>query len=114
MTLPELADILANCRFGDWTFVCIKNDDTLYLRVCADTVDNVTGGRLSWCGRKWHVSSHATKSEVVQTAFKAVMTALEHEARERFQYRGRAVLGPHFDVDCLWNLADGKHEDIRL
>jgi hypothetical protein len=30
---------------------------------------------------------------------------LEHEAREQFKYRGRAVFGPHMDVDELWKLA---------
>lgn len=39
-------------------------------------------------GRKWRISQYATKSEVVQTIFKAYLTWLEHEARETFTYKG--------------------------
>jgi hypothetical protein len=45
-----------------------------------------------------------TKSEVVQTAFKAALTAIEHEARERFTYRGQSIFDPHYDVDQLVEL----------
>ena len=73
-----------------------------------------TGGVDTWKGRKWYISRHATKSEIVQTAFKAVLTALEHEAREKFRYRGLPVYGPHFNVDRLVTLAlDPGAEDIR-
>jgi hypothetical protein len=37
----------------------------------------------------------------VRTALKAVLTAEEHEARERFLFRGRAIFGPNIDVDGL-------------
>lgn len=41
------------------------------------------------------------KSEVVATAMKAVLAAEEHEARELFKYRGKAIFNPHIDVDAL-------------
>jgi len=50
---------------------------------------------------KWYLSRHATESEVVLTALKGVLTALEHEAREQFTYRGVALFGPHVDVRAL-------------
>ena len=52
-------------------------------------------------GRKWYISPHATKSEVIRTAFKAVLTCEEHETREQFKYNGHAVFSPHIDVDEL-------------
>ncbi len=63
-------------------------------------------------GRKWMLSPHMTKSEVVQTAFKAVMTAIEHETREKFRYRSTAIFGPHFNVDDLV-LIGKRPPDIR-
>jgi hypothetical protein len=57
------------------------------------------------------LSTFMTKSELVQTAFKAVMTASEHEIRETFTYKGRRIFGPHFDVEALWSIA-GK-VDVR-
>lgn len=62
---------------------------------------NETGEPMAWKGRKWFISMHMTKSEIVQTAFKAVMTAAEHEIRESFLYRSRAIFCPHYDVDQL-------------
>ena len=72
-----------------------------------------TGQVRDWSGRKWMLSPHMVKSEVVQTAFKAVLTAAEHEARERFLYRGRAIFGPHYDVDRLWEMATADNEESR-
>lgn len=63
--------------------------------------------------RKWQLSPHMTKSEVVQTAFKCVLTSLEHEAREQFKYRDAAIFGPHFDVDDLVDLVQSGKEDTR-
>ena len=45
-----------------------------------------------------------TRSEIVSTAFLAVLTALEHEAREQFRYRGRPIYSPHYDVEVLAKL----------
>jgi hypothetical protein len=59
-------------------------------------------------GRKWYVSKYSTPAEVVQTCFKAVITALEHEAREQFKYKGVAVLQPHMDLDMLVQQAQQK------
>jgi hypothetical protein len=46
-----------------------------------------------------------TVSEIVQTAFKATLTALEHETREKFRYRDAAIFGPHFNVERMVALA---------
>jgi hypothetical protein len=66
--------------------------------------DNVTGEATAWRGRKWLLSEHMTDGEVVQTAFLAVMTAVEHEAREVFTYQGRAIFDPHYDIYKLVEL----------
>lgn len=72
-------------------------------------------GSEPWTGRKWMLSQHMTRTEVVCTAFKAVMSAEEHETRELFKYLGHEVFGPHFDVDDIVRLRDkGElHQDVR-
>jgi hypothetical protein len=75
---------------------------------CADT------GKLTLQkSRKWYLSEHMTESEVVQTAFKCVLTAIEHEAREQFKYKGQAIFGPHFNVNDLVELAASGRKDVR-
>lgn len=65
---------------------------------------NVTGAAMAWRGRKWLLSEHMTDGEVVQTAFLATMVAMEHEARELFSYKGRAIFDPHYDIEKLVDL----------
>lgn len=67
--------------------------------------------REPWSGRKWRISQHMTKSEIVATCFKAVLSAEEHECREQFTYKGVAVYGPHIDVEKLLEVAG--HYDVR-
>jgi len=70
---------------------------------------NVGGQPAAQHGRKWRLSPHMTRSEIVLTALKAVLTAVEHEARERFTYRGLPIFGPHVDVDALHTVV-AEHE----
>lgn len=70
--------------------------------ISGPTVDNMTGYKIDgWNGRWWRLSQHMTKGEVVQTVFKATLTAVEYEVRETFLYRGVSVLDPHYDIDQL-------------
>lgn len=63
--------------------------------------------------RKWVLSKFMTKSEVVQTAFKCILTSAEHRVREAFTYKGQRVFGPHFDVEALVELARAGKHDVR-
>lgn len=103
MNKNEIEAILADIKYENWEFY-VGWDPNLYLQVQVQGVCNVTGKPLNWNGRKWKLSPHMCKNELVLTAFKAVLTALEHEAREKFLYRGRSILDPHYDVDKLWEL----------
>lgn len=102
----RLRAALDRCQFGDWKFK-LKSAPAgvIFLQIEFNAPCTTTGESESWKSRKWQLSEHMTDSEVVQTAFKAVLTAQEHEAREKFKYRGRAIFGPHFNVDRLWELA---------
>lgn len=87
---------------------------TLFLRVvCLEGTCNVTGQPMSWNGRWWRLSEHMTTTEIVLTAFKAVLTALEHEAREQFTYKGVAVLDSHIDVEELVRIRSEEKLDGR-
>lgn len=73
-----------------------------YLRVSApDGLCTSTGEPLPWKGRKWRLSRHMTDWEFVSTALKAILTSLEHEARELFRVDGVAVADSHLDLDRL-------------
>jgi len=90
-------DALDNIEYRDWDIEAgpIGLPDAEWLRVSF-----MADGEKQY-GRKWRLSQHMTKSEIVQTAFKAILTAEEHEVREKFLYRGHAIFGPHLNVDAL-------------
>lgn len=110
-TLADLADIVTRIRYLDWTFAIIEQDYRPHLQLQFKAACSKDGIVKDWTSRKWPLSFHMTKSEVVATAFKAVMTAIEHEARENFRYKGRSIFGPHIDVEALHFVANT--EDVR-
>jgi hypothetical protein len=101
--MPPIAWLLSS--YKDWSFRVGKDSIGLwFLQVRARDFDAKTDEPMAWSRRKWCVSMHMTRSEIVQTALKAVLAAEEHGARERFLWGGRAIFGPHLSVDRLWEL----------
>jgi hypothetical protein len=105
LTLKQIRRIVERIEYLDWTIsvnlVYQDPEGAIYLQVSFDAWDETTGKYQVQDGRKWLVSRYSTTSEIVQTALKAVLAAQEHEVREGFRYRGKAIFGPHFDVDDL-------------
>jgi hypothetical protein len=89
----------------------------LYLQVVnVNASCAVSGVPCAWHGRKWRLSPHMTDSEIVSTAFKAFLTAEEHECRERFRFKGQRIFGPHLDVHALAHALESGAlpESVRL
>ena len=85
MTTERVRGLLADVTCAGLTF----HAEDLVLRV---------EGANGWIGHPWMIDPSASESDVIRTAFKAAFTWEEHELRERFQYNGRAVFGPHFEI----------------
>lgn len=96
-----LDEILADVHYADRRFITGPMGDGYYLQIAYTEADVETGQPQEHHGRKWYVSRHATRGEVVQTALKAALTSAEHQVREHFLYKGRRIFGPHFDLDAL-------------
>jgi hypothetical protein len=110
ITLAILTHIVQKIAFRDWYFVIQSPGDHGFLLQYRWEANGEVQS-----GRKWYISPHATEGEVVQTALKAVLTALEHEAREAFTYEGSAIFAPHFRMDALVALAREKaHTQQRV
>lgn len=81
------------------TWYVAERSGMVYLRVEAELPDNVTGGEPELQrGRPWLIRKGATEGEIVRTAWLAIETFLIHEAREKFLYKGKRVMDPHFEV----------------
>lgn len=104
-TSRSLQEIVSRLEYPGFSFVLgftkrSKSIPYLQLERTYGTC-NLTGGPLTWKSRKWNLSYKMVTSEVVQTAFLAILTAIEHEARERFTYRGQSIFCPHYNVEHL-------------
>lgn len=112
MSPLDINTILGEVSFPGYTFQ-VGGTDRFWIRASFTEKCSVTGVVGAQHTRRWYVSKDATKSEVVQTAFKCVLTSIEHEARESFKYRGKAIFGPHFDVDALHRICAARELDYR-
>ncbi len=101
LSVATLRDVLAEVAFKQSRFVIEPCANGFLIQLQAEEPCAATGEPRVYAGRKWHISDRATPSDIVRTAFKAVVTWEEHEAREHFRYRGAAVFGPHCDIDDL-------------
>ncbi|HVR67717.1 MAG TPA: hypothetical protein VMT98_13805 [Verrucomicrobiae bacterium] len=123
-TFETLKRIVADVNFPGREFFVRHTGETLtsesrfYLQLEYDAKDSVTGEMRRNHTRKWYLSNEATKSEVVQTCLLAVKTSQEHELREFFTYRGRAIFQPHWSIEKLWQMAgdpantETREEDV--
>lgn len=78
----------------------------LYYQVECERPDIFTREMGVGRGGKAYLSPHMIESELVRLAFGLFRAYEEHECREWFQYRNRSVMGPHIDIDALWEAAD--------
>lgn len=109
LTDQQIFDILYDIKFRDWDIVLrwdepFENQDGRsrpYIQVQFDAPDAVTGEVGRQHCRKWMLSPHMTATEIVRTALKAILAAVEHEALEDFKYKGVAIHNPHTDVESL-------------
>lgn len=104
MTPTEIRALLAEVEADEYNFELREKDEQMFLLASYTERDIITHAVDKQTTRKWYISPWATKSEIVQTAFKCVLTSMEHRTREMFMYRGKRIFGPHFDCDALHSI----------
>lgn len=120
LTLADIAEVVRVCSYDPWVFVFKPfanatqvSDSHAVLQVEFTALNRWDKTEQVQRGRKWMLSTDMTRNEVVQTCFLAVLTAQEHEVREQFRYRGRAIFNPHWNPDSLYDFAHARHLDLR-
>ena len=109
----EILSIIAQIKYLDWNFKLIDKSNGFLLQAEWNGIDVKTGLNHQLRSRKWYIGKYFTTSEIVQTVFKCIITAQEHEIRENFLYKGERMLCPHFDVEELVKLCQEGSEDTR-
>jgi hypothetical protein len=106
-------EAVAECSYPEYTIEVVESATTkaVYLRARFLEADTLTGENQMQFTRRWSLSPEMSKSEIVATAFKCIMTSMEHRVREFFLYRNRAIYMPHYDVDTLHAVCEER--DVR-
>jgi hypothetical protein len=104
---------LSEIKYNDWKFYLGKMGDGLYMQPQFVAYDSYGDKVVGQHGRKWYLSSHMTKNEVIQTAYLAALTSAQHQARKNFLYKEQRIFGPHFSVDKRVDLAAAPSTDAR-
>lgn len=82
-----------------WKFHVGTKGDAMYLQIIFKAKCNVTGKAADQHCRKYMLSEFMTTTEIVRTAFTAVIQAEDHEAAETFKYKGQDIFNRHVSVD---------------
>jgi len=101
LTIHQVKETIAQIKYSSHTFEVEEAPGGFHLWIVGMEQDAYTGEPSLQQGRKWFVSQTCEISDVVRTAFKAVSTWAEHEARENFKYKKVRVFSPHMDLDAL-------------
>jgi hypothetical protein len=128
LTVDAIQTLLGKIQYKDWKFIVHHKDvwenggwDVMYLiRAEWMAPDNVTGVVEKQQSRWWVISKHATKTEIVNTAFLCMRVAEEHEFREGFKYKAEGLVGDtlttpyntHVDIDVLGRASE--QVDVRI
>lgn len=115
-TFETIKKILDDVKYKDWVFRLKPKGDgwTLQVIFLAQDNDNPSMVMFPQHCRKYYISQHATKSEIVRSAFLAVRQAEEHEMAELFTYKGERIFNPHVNVDALVEYSRTTKPDVRL
>ena len=113
MFFNEIENVIKDVYYPEYTFRLENQNGTFLLSASYDEQDIHSGEIELQRTRKWFISEHVCKSEIVQTCLKCVLTSMEHRVREHFTYKGKLPFGPHWNVETLTNMADGTHTESR-
>lgn len=118
LTLTDLQGIIDQIEYKDWTLRLIEKTERVsdplgssedrfesiwlvqWQFYAQDSTTEEEKVELQSC-RKWYISPHMTRSEVVFTIFAAAKMAEMHEFHESFMYKGKPLVNPHLDADAL-------------
>lgn len=101
LSLYSLLKIVNDVTYKDWRFRVMEKGDGFLVQAVFKTSCAKTGKKEKQSCRKWYVSAHSCRAEVVRALYKAVEAGEIHEVQEWFKYKGVAVFNPHLNPEDI-------------
>ncbi len=111
--LHNIRTIVGVIEYKDWWFRVSDDPQDLWLQVCFNAPDTITGEIALQTCRKWRLSEWMTDTEIVDAAYLAIERAEIHEIKEHFKFDGVLVFNPHLDIWDRRDLAAKNKVDVR-
>ena len=105
MKFEQIQAILAQIKYKDWFIEIYSHPVEYTIRMSWFDTCSVTGKREIQHSREWLLQD-LTEDGIVQTVFKAIANAEEHEVKERFRYKGKRLFNPHVTVANLLKVCE--------
>lgn len=112
--MNKFEKVLTKLTFPGYTFDFGIENGNMYVRVKYDEPDVFKGTNETQYGRKWWIEPDNDEMQFTQTCFKALLTSLEHRARENFLYDGRPLMHPHRTLQEAWEAAEREERHIEM
>jgi len=97
-SVEEMRDIVKDVEYKDWEFRVTEENDMIFLQLWFKEEDTDTGEFIDQYSRKWILSFQMGETEVLNTCFLAVSTAIRHEIRENYLYQNERISNPHRNI----------------
>jgi hypothetical protein len=93
--MTNFKQLLEKVTFPGYTFELGEENGVRFVRIYYNEPDTATGIDETQYGRKWWLEPTDSEMGFLQSCFKALLTSLEHRARECFKYDGYPLMFPH-------------------
>lgn len=112
LTFEQMSELVGEIRYKPGYALTLQRDRRErgeqarpYLQVAFRRPDAITGEVGVGYSGKSYVSEAMTVTEFLNAAMGVFLRLEEHECREAFRWRGRAINGPHVSAEARWEIA---------
>lgn len=109
MTHAQILAVVNNIYYKPGWMVELYAKPVEYsIRLSWFDTDSVTGKKELQHSREWLLdpAEELNEDKIVQTVFKAIQNAEEHEIKERFRYKGKRIFNPHISLKNLLEVCE--------
>lgn len=107
MKYEEIQRIIGDIRYKNWMVELYAHPVQYTIRLSWFDTCSVTGEKMIQHSREWiMLESELSEDFIVQTVFKAIANAEEHEVKERFRYKNKRLFNPHVTVTNLLKVCE--------
>ncbi|MDX6180675.1 hypothetical protein SGQ44_00815 [Flavobacterium sp. Fl-77] len=98
----DIIEIISDITYEDWEFDVFEENELPTLQIKFKEIDTISGEESYQYSRKWLFAyNEMGKTQVIQTCYLALSTAIKHESRENLKYKNKWIANPHRSINLI-------------